>query len=167
MCIGRSSKTRGRPAGGRQVAAGPSRALRAQLPNGARAIGPILKHGSRVAPHRRVAGSQPILKSTEVGPDGRSPKLLFSASVGAGSGESWKVCMFPVDGFNLSPEICTGGTARKNVIISRPRRSAAVRLLFQASRACFLASRAFCFGPSLLSASGTGSMHMTLAGSTP
>lgn len=57
--------------------------------------------------HRWDAGSQPILKGIEAEPDGHSLKLLFKPSGGAGSGESWKACMFPGDGFNWFPEICT------------------------------------------------------------
>mmetsp|Transcript_94901 Transcript_94901/g.247178 ORF Transcript_94901/g.247178 Transcript_94901/m.247178 type:complete len:212 (-) Transcript_94901:265-900(-) len=58
--------------------------------------------------HEWDAGSQPILKGIEAEPDGRSLKLLFKPNGGASYGESWKVCMYPGDGFNWFPKICTG-----------------------------------------------------------
>jgi hypothetical protein len=57
--------------------------------------------------HSWPAESQPILKGIETEPDGLSLKLLLKPSGGASSSESWKVCMFPGDGFNWFREICT------------------------------------------------------------
>jgi hypothetical protein len=53
------------------------------------------------------AAQQPILKGIEAESDGHSLKLFFKPLGGAVYGESWKACMFPGDGFNWFPEICT------------------------------------------------------------